>query len=156
MTTRHDGLIDDLVGRALGRSPAQSSLRCSDADREDTAEVLRGAHTEGRLETSELEQRLQRCYGAKTYSDLDQCVADLPRPPEPEPKRNSVWQLMPAVLLGLVFLSVFALHAVWLPWPLVLFALIGLARATRGLRSPRNRRGRATGRTRGRDRSLPR
>jgi hypothetical protein len=135
MATRHDRLIDDLFGRALGRSP-QSALRCSDADREATAEILRGAHSEGRLDTSELEQRLQRCYAAKTYSDLDQCVDDLPRPPEPEPKRRSVWQLVPVVAIALVFMVVVAFHAVWLPWPLVLFALIGLTRASRGFRTP--------------------
>jgi hypothetical protein len=54
------------------------ALRAADADREATAAALRRAHEEGRLDTLELEERLTRCYAAKTVAELDRLVADLP------------------------------------------------------------------------------
>ena len=64
-------------------SPAGSTdprdLRCSDADRESVAEVLRAAMSDGRLDYSELSDRLDQVYAARTYRDLEPLVADLPR-----------------------------------------------------------------------------
>jgi DUF1707 SHOCT-like domain len=56
------------------------SLRASDADREQVAERLRHATTEGRLSADELDQRLDALYGSRTYGELDVLVADLPVP----------------------------------------------------------------------------
>jgi hypothetical protein len=53
-------------------------LRASDADREQTAAVLRQAAAEGRLDLTELEERLERVFAAKTYADLAPLTADLP------------------------------------------------------------------------------
>lgn len=53
-------------------------MRAADADREATAERLRVALEEGRLDLHEYDERLVRVYGAKTYADLDKVVADLP------------------------------------------------------------------------------
>jgi hypothetical protein len=53
-------------------------LRAADADREATAERLRASHAEGRLDTDELQQRLERCYAAKTLGELKALVTDLP------------------------------------------------------------------------------
>ena len=53
-------------------------LRASDADRDRTAEVLREAAAEGRLDLTEFEKRLERTFAAKTYSDLVPITADLP------------------------------------------------------------------------------
>lgn len=60
--------------------PAEGAgrLRASDADREQTAAVLRQAAAEGRLDMAELEQRLERAFAAKTYADLVPLTADLP------------------------------------------------------------------------------
>ena len=55
-----------------------AALRAADADREAVAERLRVAASEGRLELWELDDRLGRAYRAKTYSDLETLVADLP------------------------------------------------------------------------------
>ncbi|MET8834715.1 DUF1707 domain-containing protein [Micromonospora sp. NPDC004540] len=57
----------------------RSGMRAADADREATAERLRAALEEGRLNLHEYDERLGRAYGAKTYADLDEVVADLPR-----------------------------------------------------------------------------
>jgi hypothetical protein len=58
--------------------PRRSSLRASDADREQVAERLRQATAEGRLLAEELEQRLGAVFAARTYGELDALVADLP------------------------------------------------------------------------------
>ncbi|MEV0153688.1 DUF1707 domain-containing protein [Micromonospora sp. NPDC050686] len=56
----------------------RSGMRAADADREVTAERLRVALNEGRLDLHEYDERLQRAYGAKTYGELDGLLADLP------------------------------------------------------------------------------
>jgi hypothetical protein len=53
-------------------------LRCSDADRERVADTLREAAAEGRLTLSELEERLDATFRARTYGDLEPITRDLP------------------------------------------------------------------------------
>jgi hypothetical protein len=57
--------------------------RASDADREATAERLRAAALEGRLEHDELEDRLESAYGARWCSELAALTADVTPPPDP-------------------------------------------------------------------------
>jgi Domain of unknown function (DUF1707) len=52
--------------------------RAGDSDRDAVAERLRAAAGEGRIDLAELDERLGRTYGAKTYRELDVLVADLP------------------------------------------------------------------------------
>ena len=52
-------------------------LRASDADREHTAELLRQAAGEGRLDVDELEERLSSVYATRTQRELDSLVADV-------------------------------------------------------------------------------
>ncbi len=59
-----------------GHDPAR--LRISDADRHRVAEVLRHAAGEGRIDLSELDERLEAAYQARTYGDLVPITADLP------------------------------------------------------------------------------
>jgi Domain of unknown function (DUF1707) len=56
----------------------RAALRAGDMDREQVAERLRHAATEGRLLTDELEERLAAAFSAKTYGELDAIVSDLP------------------------------------------------------------------------------
>lgn len=65
--------------------PDPSRLRISDADRHRTAEVLREAAGEGRLDLDELSERLEAAYAAKVYADLVPLVADLPAVPGGHP-----------------------------------------------------------------------
>jgi hypothetical protein len=58
----------------------REGMRAADADREATAERLRVALEEGRLDLYEYDERLQRAYAAKTYAELDGVVVDLPGP----------------------------------------------------------------------------
>ncbi|GAB3127184.1 hypothetical protein GCM10027160_51530 [Streptomyces calidiresistens] len=53
-------------------------LRASDSDREAVAERLREAAGEGRIDLTELDERLERTFAAKTYRDLEPLTADLP------------------------------------------------------------------------------
>ena len=65
----------------MSQSPADpdpASLRASDKDRESAAEVLREAAGEGRLSMTELDERLDAVYEAKTYAELEPIIRDLP------------------------------------------------------------------------------
>jgi len=53
-------------------------LRASDADRDQVAERLRTAATEGRIATDELDERLGATLAARTYGELEPLIADLP------------------------------------------------------------------------------
>ncbi|MFI1160834.1 DUF1707 domain-containing protein [Streptomyces sioyaensis] len=54
--------------------------RAGDTDRDAVAERLRVAAGEGRIDLTELDERLDRAYHAKTYRELDVLVADLGKP----------------------------------------------------------------------------
>jgi hypothetical protein len=56
----------------------RSHMRISDADRAATAERLRIALDEGRLDLTEYDDRVRSAYAATTYGDLEPITADLP------------------------------------------------------------------------------
>ena len=56
------------------------ALRASDADRERTAELLRQAAGDGRLDVDELEERLGTVYATRTQAELEALVADVVAP----------------------------------------------------------------------------
>ena len=89
-------------------SPPEPSgdLRASDAERERVAEALRRHHVDGRIDTDELQERLERCYAARTGGELAALLADLPgeappRRPYP-PAGRTRWPLAAAVLIVLL------------------------------------------------------
>ena len=57
-------------------------MRASDADRDRVAAELRDHTVAGRLDTDELEQRLQQAYSARTTDELQALRRDLPATPE--------------------------------------------------------------------------
>jgi DUF1707 SHOCT-like domain len=100
-------------------------VRVSDADRERVADLLRTHAAAGRLETAELEDRLERAYAARYGSDLTAVLAELP--PEPAPRARPARPHAPAPLLPIAILALVALAAVtgswwllWLIWPIVI------------------------------------
>ena len=107
--------------------PGGSPLRASDSDRESVAERLRRHHGDGRLDTEELQERIERCYQAKTVGELDQLLADLP------PEQNAVkrgdwrrtWLIAPVpLIIGLLAIcAVAGRHAAWLAIPLLFLTL---------------------------------
>lgn len=113
--------------RLAGRDP---NLRAADVDRERTAERLRTAHAEGRLDTDEFQQRLERCYDAKTFGQLDEVVKDLPRQEERIDRVAPGYSLLRAlrwipvvpILIALVVLAdATAHHGFWLWFPFLFF-----------------------------------
>ena len=81
---------DELAASAGGRG----RLRASHADREQVIEVLKAAFVQGRLDRDELDLRVGRALGARTYADLTALTADIPARPTrawlPEPAPESV------------------------------------------------------------------
>ena len=62
-----------------------SRIRISDADRSEVIEILQKATVEGRLDLDELEDRVSSALAARTWSDVDPLIEDLPVVAEPEP-----------------------------------------------------------------------
>jgi hypothetical protein len=117
-----------------------SNLRASDAERSATADILRRHHAEGRLDTTELEERIERCYAAKTRGELAELTADLPgrHLDRRAGGRRGRRPYVPVPLLFLVVLVVAlsvttGAHVLWLVWPLV-FLTFARVRRRRGWR----------------------
>jgi hypothetical protein len=88
-------------------SPDSPGLRASDAEREHVAEALRRHHVDGRIDTEELNERLDRCYAARTTAELRPLLADLPadereRPRAPRP--FAAWPAPPLLVVAVVAL----------------------------------------------------
>lgn len=109
--------------------PTTPTLRASDAERETVGQALRRHHAEGRIDTDELQERISRCYGARTQAELEVLLADLPR--EPRAEERSGWpqgrrrlQLLVPILILLVALgsSGHGHHPVI--WPVLVLAFV--------------------------------
>jgi len=105
----------------------RSTLRASDADREQAADRLRKATAEGRLQAEELEDRLGVVFSARTYGELDAQVADLPGTVQRRRQSSLHPWILPAVglaiaipvavaLIAAVVVVVTSLFAVWMVW----------------------------------------
>ncbi|MFI6070612.1 DUF1707 domain-containing protein [Actinoplanes sp. NPDC051343] len=55
-----------------------SRIRISDADRSEVIDILQRATVEGRLDLDELEDRVSSALAARTWSDVDPLIEDLP------------------------------------------------------------------------------
>jgi hypothetical protein len=60
-------------------------LRAADADRAAVATALGEHMSAGRLTLEEYDERLARAYAAKTYGELAELTADLPKAPKSRP-----------------------------------------------------------------------
>jgi hypothetical protein len=126
MSTEH---TDD-TGKTNERGGASYTrgLRASDADREATATILRQHYTEGRLDAREYDERIDRCYAAKTVRELDDLFVDLPRTGASRAEQESAhhewrppWRfaiLLPIVVALIVLCALTGAHLVWLALPL--------------------------------------
>jgi hypothetical protein len=112
-----------------------SPIRASDADRERMADVLRRHHLDGRIDTHEFQERLERCLQAKTLGELSALSVDLPAgdPPDDRSAGSRWWQRRASlgaigvpVLVALIIASVIAERPLFFPAvPLLFFFLRG-------------------------------
>ncbi|PZF80218.1 DUF1707 SHOCT-like domain-containing protein [Jiangella anatolica] len=58
--------------------PDKQLMRVSHADRDRMVEILRDAAADGRLDTDELEERVERALTARTFADLEPLTEGLP------------------------------------------------------------------------------
>ena len=70
-------------GATAGDGEPAAGIRASDAERDATLERLSAATGDGRLTLEEFSQRMDRATTAKTRTELDRLVADLPTGPGP-------------------------------------------------------------------------
>jgi DUF1707 SHOCT-like domain len=109
------------------------SLRVSDAERDEVATLLRDAAAEGRLTPDELDERVEKALSARTGTDLDTLLTDLPRkrpaPPRGEGVRNLSLVLGVALLVAAVVLAAGVGH-IWAVWILG-FVVFRVARSGR-------------------------
>jgi len=120
--------MGELESRGHG-DPAR--LRISDADRHRVADLLRDAAGEGRIDLTELDERLEATYSARTYADLVPITVDLPDPgatPPAVPRPAASPDLVPGAEVQRHFAVMSGVDrgGVWtVPEHLVVFALMG-------------------------------
>jgi hypothetical protein len=115
-----------------GTNSYTRGVRASDADREATATRLRQHYTEGRLDAREYDERIDRCYAAKTVRELDDLFVDLPRTGAREAEHDRdrhewrpPWRLamvVPILIALIVLCALTGAHLVWLALPLFFLA----------------------------------
>lgn len=119
-----------------------SGVLASDSDRERVAERLRAASAEGRLTADELEERLERAFSARTDTELEPLVADLPalptarRPSRRGPDRD---HLRAYIAVNLMLVAIWALTGAgyfWPIWPIVGWGIGLIADGGGSLRGP--------------------
>jgi hypothetical protein len=109
-------------------------LRASDADRERAVAALRDHAAAGRLEAAELENRVGAALRARTLSELEPLLADLPSDPpassRPRPRRErrpGAWAAF--VRIGALLVAIWALTGAgyfWPLWPLIFLGIFAL------------------------------
>lgn len=126
---------NDTSGRAGGGYGRR--LRASDAERAATADRLRQHYTEGRLDAQEYDERIDRCYAAKTIDELDDLFPDLPRAAPHRPDQEAghqhrgyppPWRVAAIVAVVAALIAACALtgaHLFWLAWPLFFIFFFG-------------------------------
>jgi hypothetical protein len=114
--------------------PRDRRLRVGDSEREAVGEILRREHVDGRLDSDEFQERLERCLTAKTYAELDELVADLPSPEAEHGQttgRAWGWRPWPLAFLPLALIAAIVWsggHLIWLAFPLFFFVVRPLLR----------------------------
>jgi hypothetical protein len=133
-----------------------SELLASDADRERVAERLRTAAAEGRLTSEELEERLEHAFSARTETELEPLVADVPKPARAVPRRRR-WDsehVRAYVGVSIMLVAIWALTGAdyfWPIWPILGWGIGVVADSGGGrLRGPCDRRSSKPGYSTGR------
>jgi Domain of unknown function (DUF1707) len=83
---------------------SEPAVLASDADRDDAVRVLNEAFADGRLTAGEHDERVRAGYAARTWPQLAQLTADLPRSAGPVVAPGWAGQLDPCLLCLLLCL----------------------------------------------------
>jgi hypothetical protein len=132
------------AGRVPDRVPDRL-LRIGDSEREGAAAALGEHYAAGRLQRSELDERLDATYAARTLADLERLFVDLPEPapfrpgrpqrpaPPPERRQRSSVELavLPVIAAMLVLFVVLTLLLRFPPFFLFPFFWIVMGRRRR-------------------------
>ena len=89
-----------------GQSLATKAVRASDGERERVVELLKRHLAQGRLTLEELEQRTGAAYAARTRTELERLLQDLPHEPavtaaHRTPTTTPGWRIVLACCCGL-------------------------------------------------------
>ena len=130
-----------------GRRGYDPTIRIGDAERNDVTDVLSRHFADGRLDVTELRERLDRATSAKTRGDLAGLLHDLPdlpaNPPAVPSRQHRHGGLWLAVAVVIFMMSLPWQYGPW-PWmPRVPWLLVGVAALVLWRRS-RRRFGRPT------------
>ena len=116
--------------------PSEGSIRASDTERERAIAALREAAGEGRLDVSELDERIEAAYAARTRAELAALVEDLPPLPAPRrertparPRHRVPARLRPFVTVSLLLIAIWAVTGAGYFWPIWPIMGWGLAMA---------------------------
>ena len=113
-----------------GEGPRDRTLRAGDEERDAVGAILRQRHLEGRIDTDELQARLERCMAAKTYAELDELIADFPRQEAnrsraAQRRSRRPWPLaFPLLPLALIAAIAFDFHFAWIVFPLFFLLVV--------------------------------
>lgn len=103
-------------------TPRDASLRASDDDRIQAAQLLSEAASQGRLKLDDYESRLAKVYAAKNYDELERLTDDLPEAAE---VRRGTSRPAPSTML-LAIMSGFERRGRWyVPGRMTTFTLFG-------------------------------
>jgi Domain of unknown function (DUF1707)/2TM domain len=117
-------------------------LRASDAERERVISHLRAHAGEGRLTIEELDERVGRVYAAKTRTELNALIADLPRPRRPRPDARAGFgeHLRTYLWVMALLVAIWALTGMgyfWPVWPALGWGIGIASHASAVFRGPR-------------------
>lgn len=122
---------------ATRRRTNYASMRISDAERADVADLLSKHYGDGRLDQAEFNQRLDQAMRAKTYADLGGLFADLPRteeeamqgpktPPRRRYEHSHIGTLLLAVVIVIAAATVAGHMLTFAFTPLVWLVILGV------------------------------
>jgi len=126
MAYRPEGFF---YGPRAWRQIPDPSMRVGDTERNQVAEALSQHYSDGRLDSTEFKERLDKAMTAKTRGDLSGLLTDLPplappaQPPAPRRRRVALWIALAAFVL---FLSVPWRAGPWWFFPHIPWLLIGI------------------------------
>ena len=109
-------------GPSLRGSVPPQNLRVSDAERSQVADALSRHYSDGRLDETEFNDRLEKAMSAKTHADLAGLMTDLPRlvptqaeaPPPPARRWPHLGLLVAVAVFAVIAAGYTTPHVPWL------------------------------------------